>query len=409
MPAEVFHRPQVNNVSGHDLSSLTGKALKIAEVQGLISSGKKIEAIKVFRETFGTGLKEAKDAVDAMERGDGIDISGMRVQAAGGGWNTGGSQPNNKSLKIFGVAVGSFIVFVTIVPFLVILLSIGGAFFFAFTQENTNPNIGSSSIEYSESTIAVELAKFGGDGTGAGKFKDNRRVAVDSKGRVYSGNYEGGKIQVFDSGGKFLNQFLTRGVSNLKDLIADRAGKVYLVHQDGVSVFDGKTGAQAGKIAVNRIEGIALTVDQKLVLAGHKGFKIYGSDLKLEREFNDAAEKANSPGGFENLAIDGNGNILAIDARTGDICKFSADGKFLNRFATGIKTPDDIAISNSGKVFLSDVSKIYVFDENLKEITSFPATQAFGMDFNIEDELFVASRPFVVKYKINLENQYSER
>ena len=39
-----------------DLSSLTGKALKIAEIQKLLQSGNKIGAIKVFRETFGVGF-----------------------------------------------------------------------------------------------------------------------------------------------------------------------------------------------------------------------------------------------------------------------------------------------------------------------------------------------------------------
>jgi ribosomal protein L7/L12 len=39
-----------------------------AEIQSLIMQGKKIEAIKIYREQTGYGLKEAKDAVDAMER-----------------------------------------------------------------------------------------------------------------------------------------------------------------------------------------------------------------------------------------------------------------------------------------------------------------------------------------------------
>ena len=38
------------------------------EVQALANSGRKIEAIKVYREATGVGLKEAKDAVEAMMR-----------------------------------------------------------------------------------------------------------------------------------------------------------------------------------------------------------------------------------------------------------------------------------------------------------------------------------------------------
>jgi ribosomal protein L7/L12 len=42
-------------------------------IMSLVTAGKKIEAIKVYRERTGTGLKEAKDAIDALERGQGSD------------------------------------------------------------------------------------------------------------------------------------------------------------------------------------------------------------------------------------------------------------------------------------------------------------------------------------------------
>lgn len=40
-----------------------------------LKAGRKIKAIKIFRETFRTDLKEAKEAVEAMERGAVIEIS----------------------------------------------------------------------------------------------------------------------------------------------------------------------------------------------------------------------------------------------------------------------------------------------------------------------------------------------
>ena len=41
-----------------------------AEINKLIAEGKKIYAIKLYHETFRTGLGEAKDAVDKLERGE---------------------------------------------------------------------------------------------------------------------------------------------------------------------------------------------------------------------------------------------------------------------------------------------------------------------------------------------------
>ena len=40
----------------------------MAEVVALLRMNRKIEAIKLYRQMTGTGLKEAKDAVDSMER-----------------------------------------------------------------------------------------------------------------------------------------------------------------------------------------------------------------------------------------------------------------------------------------------------------------------------------------------------
>lgn len=38
-----------------------------AEIEAALKGGRKIEAIKLYRETFGVGLKQAKEAVEAME------------------------------------------------------------------------------------------------------------------------------------------------------------------------------------------------------------------------------------------------------------------------------------------------------------------------------------------------------
>jgi ribosomal protein L7/L12 len=43
-----------------------------SDIEALILRGKKIEAIKIYREQTGVGLKEAKDAVEEMQRRLGV-------------------------------------------------------------------------------------------------------------------------------------------------------------------------------------------------------------------------------------------------------------------------------------------------------------------------------------------------
>lgn len=47
----------------------------MARIKNELATGDKIEAIKIFRSRFNTSLRDAKDAVEAMERGENIDIS----------------------------------------------------------------------------------------------------------------------------------------------------------------------------------------------------------------------------------------------------------------------------------------------------------------------------------------------
>jgi ribosomal protein L7/L12 len=51
------------------LGSIQGLEDLRQQVSALLSEGQKIEAIKLYRERTGVGLKEAKDAVEAIQRG----------------------------------------------------------------------------------------------------------------------------------------------------------------------------------------------------------------------------------------------------------------------------------------------------------------------------------------------------
>jgi ribosomal protein L7/L12 len=61
---------QVEFLAGRlGLGDMLSERPDMTEIQQLLQRGQKIEAIKVYRQKTGVGLKEAKDAVEAMERG----------------------------------------------------------------------------------------------------------------------------------------------------------------------------------------------------------------------------------------------------------------------------------------------------------------------------------------------------
>lgn len=392
----------VRNETSSGFGELLGQAQKLKEVLRLARTGNKIAAIRLYREIFGVGLAEAKDAVERLEQGESVNFRNVSFQSYTEKINTDAVV---KTAKVVG---GTFISAV-IVGILLILGATLAVFWLvtgasdrrqtkpANVPANASPNVSKTG---EAAQFAREALKFGGEGTGAGMFKDNRTIAVDAGGKIYSGEYLGGRIQVFDASGKFLNQWSADPEAGLRDMAADRKGSVYLVQSGAVLVYEGETGRLLRKTERIDAEALALTLDGRIVVATGKGLVILDSNLKLIQEFKDAAERANAGSGFEYAAVDGNGFIYALDDRNGDVCKFSADGKFLNRFKSNSTSPNSIAIDPKGRVFVSDTSRIDVFDADGKSIDSFKATQAFGMTFNDKGELFVASRPFVTKYEI---------
>jgi hypothetical protein len=389
-----------------DFSSLTGKALKIGEINQLIHDGQKIRAIKVFRETFGVGLTEAKNAVDRMERGESVDISGMQIQTS-----RRATPEDIERVKKIGYTIGGSILATVVVSILLIGGIVAAVFYIAWSAiDKKIPNsVANASRAVSPTPTAgsnaappdmVEILEIGGEGTGEGRFKDNRSVAVDGEGRIYSSDYSPHRIQVFTVEGGFLNQWAPVTGSNLYDLVADRDGNVYIANDKGIFKHDGGSGDLLARSSNVYPRGLALTWDGKLLATNRKSIVVLDNSLKVVKEFKDAAERANSTVGFEKLATDGNGAIYALDDHTNDICKFSADGKFLNRFKSGANAPHAVAVDPKGRLFVSDTSTIFVLDANGTSLRSLDTYQAFGITFDRNGDLFIAARPYVLKQKL---------
>lgn len=401
-PSELFQVPGTARPGNAALN--TGGSQRIAEIQRLINAGKKIEAIKVFRETFGSGLKEAKDAVEALERGQSIDISGMQVRTV----KMPTINVDGAAVRKVGMTVGGTIVAAIVIGAVFIAGVIGLVLYFSLSRRDSAPvAVSNTSTNGSaqpgavggEAAPAKETMRIGGDGGGPGQFKDNRHVAVDGNGRIYSSDYSPIRVQVFDAEGKFINQWKPEAGSNLYGLGADRNGSVFIANEKGIFKYEGESGKLIASAENIYPQGLAVTWDGKVVVTGGKTIGIYDPGLKLIKLIKDAAEQANSDLGFSIAAVDGEGNIFTIDRRDRDVCKFSPEGKFLNRFHVS-GSPNSIAVDRQGRIFVSNTSSIKIVDAGGTELSSFSATQAFGLAFGQNGELFVASRPYVVKMSL---------
>lgn len=75
VPSEAVHQAEALTEQPTDFSLKEQRDLRLAEIQKELQAGNKIQAIAMFRETFGTNLRDAKDAVESMQRGSKPDMS----------------------------------------------------------------------------------------------------------------------------------------------------------------------------------------------------------------------------------------------------------------------------------------------------------------------------------------------
>ena len=268
---------------------------------------------------------------------------------------------------------------------------------------------------WSEPSFANVVLKFGSQGIGPGMFNDARSIAVDGSGNIYVGEYSGGRIQVFDSAGKFTMQWMADQKMPLRGLAADRKGNVYLVQSGKIQKVEGLTGKPLGEIAYTEGAGfddIVSTPDGGFVCAWYRNrddIVKFDADGKVVRTIKAAISSVTDRSELSTrLAVDGLGNIFALGSFNNAIFKFGSDGKYINRFGGQgsqegqLQAPMSIAVDGKGRVFVSDMKGVQMFDGDGRYLGVFKPDggHASGMIFNDKNEMFVVDRTKVLKLQL---------
>jgi hypothetical protein len=435
------------------------KAVK-TELQELVYSNRKIEAIKLYQQIFETGLSESRDAVEAIENGEDLPIPLGWDQFEGGGsadsartlvevaylaqkgnqqaavqtyreefdsslqeaeqvvarlaqdsetdpaWivsqvradlaSSRISQPSTIGNKARPASCLYSVLSIVVIGSILFGLLVGVVQAFVplrQTLQRINPI-----------AFARPVASFGGEGTGAGLFSDPRSIAVGANGSIFVGNYEDGRVQRFDSGGNFQNQWFIQGDFYLGSLAVDRTGQVYATYGGEILRFNGENGQAFGPLANpdnNFYEYTVVTPDGGLAAVSS------GEDLvRLDsagRMLWMADEAISSVSGESELdgrlAVDGLGYIYVLGTFNSAVFKFSPEGRYLNRWGSAgeqegqFSAPGAIAVDRYGRVFVSDYSGVQVFagqDGRFLERFTVPGI-VFSMAFDEQNDLYLVS------------------
>jgi DNA-binding beta-propeller fold protein YncE len=409
------------SVAGGSLGSILDQSLKLAEIARLVSAGQKIAAIKMYREVYGVGLKEAKEAVEKIERGEPI-TAGATSQVESFSFNL--SHPAGAThLRVafpkwvktsIWIAAGAFILVGVIIAYMASRSAeraIAPQQASAKTPTPIRPATPAVTPAAPEPSFAAVAFEFGSEGIGAGQFKDARSVALDPEGRIYVGEYTGGRIQVFDAQGRFLTQWMSEPKSVLLNLVADRKGTVYAIHPSKTLRYEGATGNLLGEVP-NLNGSIKEAYSDIVVALDGSLYAIGGSDdiirISPDGRVKTAVKTRERLGehiSFERVAVDGTGNIYALSLFEYSVFKFAPDGRFINRFGGRgdkpgqLSSPRSILVDGQGRIYVGDAGRsIQVFDGDGRYLDTFGGREVvFGIAINDQGEIFACHRN---KYKV---------
>lgn len=256
------------------------------------------------------------------------------------------------------------------------------------------------------------LLSFGGEGIGPGRFSDARHIGVDGEGRVYVGEYQGGRIQVLREDGEFVTQWFADRELPLTGMAVALDGTVYTVQRGELTRRDGLTGEALGVIEYDpgpHFEDVAVTADGGLIT----GWVLFQDDLVVfDREGAwslTVPEVVSGQTGDSELSLrvaaDGAGDLLALGLFNNGVFRYNSTGRFINRFGSEgdepgqLRAPGAIAIDGEGRVYVGDIWGVEVFDREGRfvrrmEVEGVP----FGLAFDDAGFLWMVNGTQVFKY-----------
>jgi hypothetical protein len=407
---------------------------EIAEIGQLIRAGKKIEAIKIYRQAFNTDLLTAKNAIEAMEHHQPVQINRIDSNTTFD-FHTLDASAQLPPVAPVGKTRGFRLGCVLSAVILLFLVGLGLAFVWGNTPTSRSVTNGDSQQALPQALAtgkaqlqgltenlpsfgdATLLLSFGEKGIGPGQFQDARSVAVDPQGNIYLGEYEGGRILVFDSAGKYSAQWNTGDrKAPLRSLAVDRSGILYLAENGNLLKFKGQTGELMERSKTGSVEDyfdfVTVTPDGgNLRIASGENVQMFDAQGKQTLKIPAAISSISDNSELDtHAAVDGNGNIYLLGSFNNAVFKYSPQGKYLNQFggdgdnAGQFRAPEQITVDGLGRVFVSDIKGVQIFDTNGRYLGLIKvAGAAFGVTVDDQNNLYVITNsPKVYKFKVTV-------
>ncbi|HMR63035.1 MAG TPA: ribosomal protein L7/L12 [Anaerolineae bacterium] len=386
------------------------EAETLVQIMAHLQAGRKIEAIKLYRSLTGQGLKEAKEAVEQLERGQPVVIHSGPIQTSS--IQVKVSPETAKTVVKAGTGMGCL---VTLFVIGLILVTVGLPLYFAFPElrqgadsllalstPTPQPTATPTPTPFAQLSLA-----FGQKGGGPGYFNDARSMSLDPQGRVFVGDYSPGRIQAFEADGSFLWQHLTTDQTDyIVGLAADLEGHLYALVGRDIHVLAADTGAliaewQPAPDQVGWYKAIAATPKGEVVAVQARELVKYDSQGNLllhlgggQQDFIKSVGIQEFGADFSGLAVDSAGHLY-LSTSENYILKLDENGGLIDRMP-GVWPDDDletIAVDGQGNIaWVYTYHPVLSDPEGRRVLGDFKSGFLSDAEFNSKGQLVGISR-----------------
>jgi DNA-directed RNA polymerase subunit RPC12/RpoP len=256
------------------------------------------------------------------------------------------------------------------------------------------------------------MLSFGGEGIGAGRFTDARSIGLDAEGRIYVGEYQGGRIQAFDPDGTFLTQWFVDREFPLTGMAVRRDGVVYTVQRGRIVLRDGMNGVEIGSVDYDEgdhFEDVALLADGGLLAAWYRNrddLVVFDRAGQVVLVIEEAVSGQTGDSELSlRVAADGRGDLLALGGFNDAVFRYDAGGHFVNRFGSAGDEPGQfratlsLAVDGQGRVYVGDAWGVEVFERDGRFVQRVEVEgPPYGLTLDDDGRLWVVNGTQVRQY-----------
>lgn len=275
------------------------------------------------------------------------------------------------------------------------------------------------------SGFADLVMEFGGLGNGAGQFEDPRYIAVDPDGNIFVADYQDGRVQKFNAGGKFEQLINIEPDSNDSTLIrgtaADYEGNLYVVRGGDILKYS----TEGGRLVETLPGEFPDTIyDDVAVDASNTIWALHSSagedDLLKLSSGGEILERwpgivsgvdDDNPAISLDMTVDGAGNVYIASGLASAVYIYDANGKYVDRFGEEgtdsgqLNSPRGISVDGQNRVYVSTFSRVDAFDKSGRFLGTvfddYTKGVAFGTTVDLGGHIYiVTNQGKVLKYRL---------